>query len=85
MFNKFQTLVDNILESNAAGSGGVFGSSVEAGFSPPDKIFSDDWYARGDSRNIFGGVFKKPKKGKKKKSKKQTPLVIRRNLPSKTL
>ncbi len=86
MFNKFQTLVVSILENNAAGDGGAFGTPEQAGFAPPDNITSSDWYQKNDARNIFGGVFQKPQKPKNKKSKnkKPKPLVIRRNLPSKT-
>lgn len=82
MFNKFQQLINSILENmNVSGAGGAFGTPAEASFNPPDNITSGDTIARGDARNIYGGVFTKSKK--KKKSKK--PLVIKRTLPKNTL
>lgn len=83
MINKFQTLVKNILESNVAGVGGVFGTPQTPVYNPPEQISSGDNYAKGDARNIFGGVF--TKNSKKKKKKKKTPLVIRRNLQRNSL
>lgn len=82
MFNKFQHLINSILnEMNTAGSGGAFGTPAEASFNPPDNITSGDTIAKGDGRNVYGGVF--PKSKNKKKSKK--PLVIKRTLPKNTL
>lgn len=83
MINKFQTLVKNILENNTSGAGGVFGTPQIPVYNPPDQITSGDNYAKGDARNIFGGVF--TKKTNKKKKKKKTPLVIKRNLQRNSL
>lgn len=86
MFNKFQTLVNTILENNTAGSGGALGTPQQPIFNPPSSISSADKYAEHDARVVMGGVFplQKNKKGKKK-SKKQKPLVIKRNLQRNSL
>jgi hypothetical protein len=86
MFNKFQILVNTLLENNTAGSGGALGTPQQAIFNPPVSISSADTYAQEDARNVMGGVF--PLQGKKKgkkKSKKQKPLVIKRNLQRNSL
>jgi hypothetical protein len=81
MFNRFQQLVNYILENNAAGSGGVFGTPIQAVYNPPINIQSGDTIQPGDGRNIYGGVFSDSKKKRKRKNKKnKTPLVIKRNL-----
>jgi hypothetical protein len=86
MFNKFQILVNTLLENNTAGSGGALGTPQQAIFNPPVSISSADTYAQGDARNVMGGVFPlQGKKKRKKKSKKQKPLVIRRNLQRNSL
>jgi hypothetical protein len=86
MYNKFQTVFNNILENiNAAGSGGAFGTPQQAVYDPANPV-SGNTYAPNDGRNIFGGVL--PAKGKKKNKKiskkigkkKIKPLVIRRTL-----
>ena len=89
MLNKFQQAFELIMEDNAAGDGGAFGSPSQAVYGPPSNVNSSDSIASGDARYIYGGVFpatksrKKSKKKNKKKSKK--PLVIRRNLNRKEL
>jgi hypothetical protein len=82
MLNKFQSLVEQLLENNMAGEGGVFGTPQQPIYNPPINISSADKYAQGDARAIMGGIFplENIKKGKKKKKKKKTPLIIRRNL-----
>jgi hypothetical protein len=68
----FDVLVNQILENNLAGSGGVFGAPSEPVYNPPNSISSGDTYARGDSRipKVLG-------KGKKSK-------IIRRTFPELT-
>lgn len=93
MFKKFQQLIDNILESNAAGSGGALGTPNIPLYNPPDNVQSSDTYQPNDFRNVFGGVFqekpskrsRKSKKTKKRKKSVNKPLVIRRNLPKNIL
>jgi hypothetical protein len=85
MFDKFQGLIKTILENvNSSGAGGCFGTPQQGVYNPPTNINSTDSFASGDGRNIFSGVFNKPKhKGKKRKKGKKvgnTPLVIKRNL-----
>ena len=89
MFDKFQGLINTILENvNASGDGGCFGTPQQAVYNPPTNINSTDSFASGDGRNIFAGVFPEPKRStKNKKSRKKigkkigkTPLVIKRNL-----
>lgn len=79
MFNKFQQLVSYILENNASGAGGVFGTPSQAVYNPPTNVQSGDTIQPGDGRNIYGGVFLATKK-KGKRRKKKTPLVIKRTL-----
>ena len=85
MYNKFQALVNTILENvNAAGAGGAFGTPQQAVYDPANPV-SGDTYAPKDGRNIFGGVLpaKGKKRGKKIGKKKIKPLVIRRTLQRK--
>jgi hypothetical protein len=82
MYNKFQVLVNSILENmNVAGAGGAFGTPQQAVYSPANPV-SGDTYAQNDARNIFGAALpaKGKKRGKKNKKKKVKPLVIRRTL-----
>jgi len=74
-----EQLVLQVLEEDnvAGGAGSAFGPGVTSTATP----FSGDNYAKGDARNLFGGVTAKGKK--KKKSIK--PLVIRRNLGGQTM
>jgi len=60
------------LENNTAGSGGVFGTSQ----ANPNPQFSSDWYAPGDSRNIWGNGKTKSKKSKKCKSCKNKAMLM---------
>jgi hypothetical protein len=94
MLNKFQVLVNTILENmNAAGAGGSFGTPQQPVYSPDNPV-SGNTYAPNDNRNVTGAFFpakgtkgkKNGKKiGKKIGKKKVKPLVIRRTLPSKAL
>jgi len=86
MYNKFQALVNTILENmNVAGAGGAFGTPQQAIYSPANPV-SGDTYAPNDGGNIFGAAL--PAKGKKRNKKigkkigkkKVKPLVIRRTL-----
>ena len=79
MLNKFQSLVEQLLENNTAGSGGALGTPQQPIYNPPTNISSGDTYAQGDARIVMGGVFPLETK-KKKKKKKKKPLIIRRNL-----
>jgi hypothetical protein len=74
-----EQLVLQVLEEDnvAGGAGSAFGPGVTSTATP----FSGDNYARGDARNLFGGISVKGKK--KKKSIK--PLVVRRNLGGQTM
>ena len=59
----------SLQEDNAAGAGGVFGDAGSMGHGGA-LTPAADFYASGDSRNIFGGVAPvKKKKGEKKKKK----------------
>lgn len=74
MTNKFQLLVNKILENNAAGVGGVFGSTSAYG----NSVFSSD-PANLDTKTSMA-ITGKPSKNKKKKKfplirrPRQTPL-----------
>lgn len=85
MINKFQTLVKNILENNAAGAGGVFGSP-EAGFeiSNPTSINPDKGYTDNIKAAMATSQPNKPAK-KKKKKKKSVLYIARRPLNKKDL
>lgn len=74
-----EQLILQVLEEDnvAGGSNSAFGSGVTSTETP----FSGDNYAKGDARNIFGGIVTKGKK--KKKSIK--PLVVRRNLSGQSM
>jgi len=85
MLNKFQQAFELIMEDNTAGDGGAFGSPAQAVYGPPDSINSSDSIAKGDSRNIYGGVFPATKSKKKNKKNSKTPLIIRRSLNRKEL
>jgi hypothetical protein len=96
MLNKFQVLVDSILEDVAAGAGGAFGTPAQPVYNPASNISSGDTYAPNDARNLFGNLLPSTKKGKsnklskrlknlKNKFKKVKPLVIRRTLQRKAL
>ena len=90
MLNKFQVLVNTILENmNAAGAGGSFGTPQQPVYSPDNPV-SGNTYAPNDNRNVTGAFFpakgtKRKKNGKKIGKKKIKPLIIRRTLPSKAL
>lgn len=85
MLNKFQTLVQELLENNAAGAGGAFGTPQQAVYNPPTDISTKDSLATGDARNVMAGIFPLQKRKGKKKSKTKKPLVIKRNLQRKAL
>ena len=74
-----KSVLDDVVEENcmASGEGSVFGTSAGSG-DVFNGGFSGDNYAKGDARNLFGGVSKK-KHGKKSKKDKKFP-IIRRNL-----
>lgn len=93
--NKFQLLVNKLLEENAAGniagSGGALGTHTSSQFSSPTL------YAPNDNRNVTDSAFPIADYGKSKKSRKhkrrkkiknkkkitkksKRPLVIRRAL-----
>jgi len=75
--NKFQQLVQKLLNENEAGnmagSGGVFGVATD--FNNVDTKYLMSTALPNDE---------KPQKANKKKKKKK-PLIIRRTLPAKTL
>jgi len=76
--NLEQLILQVLQEDNVAGGeGSAFGPGVTSTATP----FSGDNYAKGDARNLFGGVTVKGKK--KKKSIK--PLVVRRNIGGQTM
>jgi hypothetical protein len=73
--------------SEMTSTGGVFGTGGTIGgiYDPSsNKISSNDSYAPGDSRNIFGGS-KKQKSKKRKKKNMFDSQVIQRRVLSKTL
>lgn len=73
-----EELILQVLEEDnvSGGAESAFGSGVTSTETP----FSGDNYAKGDARNIFGGV---AAKGKKKKKIK--PFVARRNLQGQSM
>jgi len=79
-FNKLYT---KLLEDMGAAMGNTTSAAFGAGqahASPTGK--SGDFYAPGDSRNLFGGGKGwKPKKGKKKKMNGEAVPLIRRTFP----
>jgi hypothetical protein len=76
--NLEQIILQVLEEENVSGGeSSAFGSGITSTATP----FSGDNYAKGDARNLFGGVSVKGKK--KKKSIK--PLVVRRNLGGQTM
>ena len=80
--NTFDELIRMMLTKENMTSGGgessVFGDSPEIG-AHGGAVGNDDWYARGDARNLFGGGTKKSKKKKKKSNVKSgiMPLLVR--------
>jgi len=85
MFNKFQALINNIMENvNAAGSGGAFGTPQQAVYNPPDNIDSGNTYAPNDSRNIFGAYNTTKKERKPSNAKKMGKKIgkVRKNKAS---
>jgi len=75
--NLEQLIIQVLEEDNVAGGpGSAFGPGVVSTETP----FSGDNYAKGDARNIFGGVVSK-KKGKKKTKYN----VARRNLQGQSM
>jgi hypothetical protein len=73
-----EQLILQVLEEDnvAGGANSAFGPGVTS----TETSFSDDNYAKGDARNLFGGI---AAKGKKKKKTK--PFVVRRNLQGQTM
>ena len=63
--SKFDNLFIKLLEQNSVGSAMTPGS-------PGSLVGNDDFYARGDGRNLFGW-----KKQKKKKLKEAVPVIRR--------
>lgn len=75
--NLEQLILQVLEEENVAGgSESAFGPGVTSTETP----FSGDNYAKGDARNIFGGIVSKGKKKKKTK----LPMA-RRNLQGQTM
>lgn len=71
--SKFDNLFIKLLEQNSVGSAMTPGS-------PDSLVGNDDFYARGDSRNLFGwsDALEKDRKRQKKLRLKETVPVIRR-------
>lgn len=77
---KFLELLE---EDNTSGLNGVWGNSPDVG-SHGGAVGNSDWYATGDSRNLFGNSddkkTNKKKKAKKKKSSTLLPLQKRNHV-----
>lgn len=76
MLNKFQLLINNLLENNTVGA--VLGQSAEPMFNPPTDITAKDSYANKDMRT--------PKFLNKKVIKRKFPenIVFNKNKKVKT-
>ena len=71
--SKFDNLFIKLLEQNSVGSAMTPGS-------PGSLVGNDDFYARGDGRNLFGweAALKKDRKKQNKTKLKEAVPVIRR-------
>jgi hypothetical protein len=84
MFNKFQALINTILEDV---SSAALGTPQQPIYNPPTSISSGDTYAPNDNRNLFGAPppvkQRKPvnKRNRRRKVKTNKFPVIRRTFP----